>query len=259
MIDTRIMTLLAVATGAAAASWLREKFDPIPDPWEQAHRKYGTRNNGDDPRAELIVPGPLVRYQDHPNDSELWDLVEAGEDPLAGLSFEEAVRLDPRRVDATIQQPVGLAMKEVLGDSPQDQELRKMIYLRAMQMARQATGRLDARVLTDLQDGSWMGALLTARQFWPPGVREAIRQNWVRFEEAFDEAYSLAERAAGVARRNGDSEGNLAWRDYASVMTAQKDGLYRVTTPMLQGRRQGRRQLPYGRRMLPGPGGRGRR
>lgn len=86
-------------------------------------------------------------------DRDLWRLVVTGVDPLAGMRLQEAVRQDPRRVEAMMQQRLLLG----LGLRPGDPAcmLAGQAWGLRNRALREADGRITATALADTNELHW--------------------------------------------------------------------------------------------------------
>jgi len=159
-------------------------------------------------------------------DEQLWMLVESGQSPLAGMTFEQAARFDPRRIDAMVQQEMIVAMRGLVGWSPGEAELRKRLYLAASALIREHNdGAKPLGAMVSLQEETWRDALLGAAQMWPPPMHEIVRANYddeVGLGPAFGRAVAIAERAATVTRNTPD---NVEWTTMATVFREMDQGM----------------------------------
>ena len=184
-------------------------------------------------------------------DRQLWRLVEGGADVLAGMPFDEAARMDPRRVYAGIQQVIGAAMKQALPDDPMSRRLREALWLRSMLMIRtNFNGGVPLEALVSLQEESWSEAMLAGVSMWPPFARRAVLDQWPMFDRAFALAAGIADRAREALVFQGDNDGAALWRAMSDLIEEMGDGLRDALT--------GGAPAALGappRRRLPGPEG----
>jgi len=179
-------------------------------------------------------------------DAQLWDLVESGQDPLAGMRFDYAVKLDPRRIDAMMQQVVLQAFKEALpAAAAYDGGMRQQLYLVSSDLVRSNfDGRKPVAALVSMQEDTWARALLGSSRLWPGLVWRGISNNWDAIRQSFDEAQQIAQEAKRVARSVQPADGP-EWEVLADTFEEMKQALGHLLARELGG------PLPAG--VLPAP------
>jgi hypothetical protein len=140
------------------------------------------------------------------DDTQLWNLIQTNGDVLAGMSFEEALAQDPRRIDALVQQRVTNEFFRALARAPEGnlEQLLRHAYVLRNDALRQ-DGRISAEALAISMEQTWehYGKILDVawamRQPEAVRVREAILANGGEIRRAFREAADITRRAANVA------------------------------------------------------------
>lgn len=184
------------------------------------------------------------------SDDELWNLVSSGGDVLAGLAFEDAVVIDPRRVDALIQQRIAVQYDQVLHEAYADAnwqgheqervalqqviaQLNRYLYLLRLQGVREerngvvdAVGLVDSSEVTAENHGQLLEVstkmVRLDRQNNPtPASRmwDRFTTRYVDIARAFREAGEIAARAANAA---GDEESAQAWTRMGAIVEAMR-------------------------------------
>ena len=179
-------------------------------------------------------------------DTVIWEDIRssAGDDPISplrGMEFDTAVAVDPRRIDAMIQQRVSGPMYKVnrmVADAQDwtgheedraqlqrnEAYLDRYQYLLRMHLIRQNhNGEVDAEGLAQTFQLSWQSAskiLETSVKMVRPGTTaelmwNAIAQTFPDIQRNLREAQGLAERAAGSAP---DGESMEAWERYVELL-----------------------------------------
>jgi hypothetical protein len=205
----------------------------------------------EEPFAGTAVPQLRRRADVALPDTVLWGLIASQGDVLSGMTFEQAVVEDPRRIDALISQQIGLAFAEVFGvpAGPEAGEL----YLMGIDFARQAHGgELPVRALVSLVEENMDRALFATFPRMPVFARAELRRRLPVFDAALDAGAAIARRAQTIARARGLGEDSQAWRDLADYLEGHKDMIRHALAQGLPGP-VARPMLPLGRRMLPGP------
>jgi hypothetical protein len=235
-------------------------------PW-QGEPDFGSAAYDDDePQAQLIlaqqrrvVPRGQQRRQvarRRPqlpalSDALLHRLIVSGGDPLAGSTLAQAAKVDPRLVDALINQTIAAGMAQVLGRGRGGElPIQRDLYLLAMETMRQAgEGEITAQILASNRQENTDFVLNASVRRWPSHMKRAVRDGWNIIQASFADAKRMALQAARATRNTDD---NVAWRDYADELDHELAELDRALSPQLGGPVAGRRRLPPGRRLLPG-------
>lgn len=183
------------------------------------------------------------------SDQELWAKVISGQDPLAGMSIKQAVRLDPRRIDAAIRQAYYLAMHEGIPSDPQSRRFDEALYLMGLDLVRRHSGRkIRALPLVSIHEESWYKILAGTARTWPPQLKRYYQDNWDRIAAGFRQGQDIARQAMFAAGEQNLLEDAREWKVMADVLGEMRDGLYLVITtgtlPELPERVQQRAMLP---------------
>jgi hypothetical protein len=154
------------------------------------------------------------------SDEDLWGRITTADgDVLFGMSFEQAVCQDPRRIDARIQQILLAVLyrpvQDVRGVSDKERErILREFYLSVMRTLRARGGDLTAGVLAELYEEalSYYETVLDKIRKSPLRKKElefvfsSLEPEWVR---GFSEAVEVAKRAQSVAPGAAEA---LAWQ-----------------------------------------------
>lgn len=202
--------------------------DDVKSPEAQQHRSglMQSRRTLQD-RAEAELP-----------DEHLGRLLFSGGDVLAGMSFEQAVNVDPRRVDALITQRVNQAFEPIMG--PPNPMAPQMYASMMADLRRVSGGRLTVGAITGLVERNLDNTMFRALPMLPPQVREAIKRQLPSFEVSFEEAAEIAREAAFVATSSSD---RMDWTSFADYLRGHPAQMRIALTGALPG--------PATRRMLP--------
>ena len=186
-------------------------------------------------RAELQLP-----------DERLADILfDRDGDVLGGMTFERAVKQDPRRVDAKISQRIGEAFEQVFGPHQGD-PFMKGLYLQGLQFARQThEGRVPVKAMVSLVEENLNRALYNTFPRMPHDARIILRRSQPIFDAAFADA---ARMAAQASRAAAGTEDGPEWRALAEILAEHPQHMRRALAEALPG--------PVGPRdrMLGGPG-----
>jgi len=186
-------------------------------------------------RAELQLP-----------DERLADILfDRDGDVLGGMTFERAVKQDPRRVDAKISQRIGEAFEQVFGPHQGDPAM-KSLYLQGLDLARQThEGQVPVKALVSLVEENLNRALYTTFPRMPHDARTVLRRSQPIFDAAFADA---ARMAAQASRAAAGTEDGPEWRALAEILAEHPQHMRRALGEVLPG--------PVGPRdrMLGGPG-----
>lgn len=158
-------------------------------------------------------------------DAALWGRILTNHDVLAGMTFDQAVNADPRRIEARIQQAVLLELYATLnaarGDTPHEQMMKQSYLLRNADIRARNDGQITAPALARANEAAWHHYAEVMRVVFEMKMPEAhmMRQAMVRNRDAifraFREAVEVAERAAGASAQPEDSQ---AWLQMATIL-----------------------------------------
>lgn len=143
-------------------------------------------------------------------DGQLWDLIASGGDVLCGMTVDQAVVADPRRIEALILQrivrPLTLAVVKVsrpwMPVETIDQEL-KNAYIRRNNFLRQSDG-LTVAALARANCSAWRQSSRTFLDACRSGTAEGdmiialLRGNRRDIARAFDECHALIQAACAA-------------------------------------------------------------
>lgn len=176
------------------------------------------------------------------SDEELWHRLVSGLDPIAPMSFGQAVVSDPRRIDALMGQKVLVAMQQLMpGGSP---ELARAAWMDA---ARAAGGiNRPLKAIVDVHELNWEPYFqaLHGQARFPPGLQRQAP----RIRQAFDSAVAVGREAAATAAAMGEEEDAALWTRLADVYQAMGDAMVAA----MEGRPPAPRLAP-GAPQLPAP------
>lgn len=167
-------------------------------------------------------------------DEELWRRIVAEEDVLVGMNFEEACTVDPRRVEALIEQRIVNDVYSVMGHVHQGatRDYLRQGYLIRNDALRAENGRVTLQGLLDYRRDTWsyfsklldtaqkMGArdrTLPAARMW-----QAFTDHQDTVRRAFRESIEVTNRAALVAPTEQDAAG---WAEIGAILTNMYDGI----------------------------------
>lgn len=234
--------------------------------------KRGGRNDGEiepqggfglGPVRQVAFPQLRQRAEIALPDAQLGRLTFRHGDVLAGMTFERAVKEDPRRIDSLIHQEMGDAFEEVFGQGGPltPSPMMEQMHLQGLQMARDAGGgELTVAALVSLVEENMNRSLFASVPWMPEDVKAQLRRNMPAIERAVERAAQIADRAARVSSGTTD---NPEWRALAEVLREHPMHLQRALVQALPGPapRPGQRMVggPGQFRALPGPGRRGDR
>lgn len=142
------------------------------------------------------------------SDAELWGIIAHGGDLLHGMSFEDAVLRDPRRVFGLVQQAIFNGMSSAAGaigggGDPMSDRLNEAMYLMGMDLVRKTyKGETPIAGLSRLLEESWANMLEVTARTWPEFVRQAFASRWPVIQRGFKEARGIVGRARVVSRRH---------------------------------------------------------
>jgi len=199
-------------------------------------------------RAEIALP-----------DAQLGRMTFRHGDVLAGMTFEQAVKADPRRIDSLIHQEMGNAFEEIFGEGGPltPGPMMERMHLQGLEMAREAGGgELTVAALVSLVEENMNRSLYASVPWMPEGVKAQLRRNMPTIERAVERAAQIADRAARVSSGTSD---NPEWRALAEILRDHPNHLNRALVQALPGPapRPGQRMVggPGALRGLPGPRG----
>lgn len=218
----------------------------------EASRRRGGRNDadivGDDgvsfdphrPAAQM----QLGRRAQERAEAELPDLELArrlfsGGDVLAGMPFDQAVNVDPRRVDALIAQRVNRVFAPILG--PPNPAAPQMYAAAMADLRKICGGHLTVSAITGLVERNLDDSMFRIFPMLPAAVRDAIRRQLPAFEVAFAEAADVAREAAFSATSPAD---RMDWTSLADYLRGHPAQMRIALTGALQ--------PPAGMRMIGG-------
>jgi hypothetical protein len=182
-------------------------------------------------------------------DYTLWALIKGDGDVLAGVTFEDAVLEDPRRVDALVWQAIDAGYREAGMEFPEEPGTN--IYEQGMNVLRARDGAVTARGIADLTLDNLDRTVFFHHM--PSYMRQALRRNIHFVDQGIDNAVAVVKRAAAVARRNHRGADNVAWNEMAEALTEHKGTIRAALAEHLPGPVGQRRALGFGRPMIQGP------
>ena len=157
------------------------------------------------------------------SDEDLWDRIVSDSDTLAGMSFEEAVRSDPRRIDARVQQAVlntFFAAINVLGRTQNYGELMQHAYLVRMAGFRE-NGSITASELANAlkEDWSYYSEILSVafamKSVQATQLQQALFDHRDAIFRGFREAHEVLETAGNMSTIDSDRQ---AWLQMDGVI-----------------------------------------
>jgi len=160
------------------------------------------------------------------SDADLWQRISTGGNVLGEMTFDQAVRTDPRRIDALIQQRVvGEFLDALDAADTTATTIAQHAYLQGYTELRDQHGQLSAPILATALEGVWEDyRKVLQRALWPmagagraeaQALQQAIVDNAERIHQAFTEATTIAARAAGAAASDEDK---TAWRSVTETI-----------------------------------------
>jgi hypothetical protein len=212
--------------------------------------------------------GQLVRAQSHGGhlqarrsaemqlpDRQLARRIFSDGDVMGRMTFAQAARHDPRRVDALISQRIGRAFREVFGRGPGPEG--EQLYLMGVDLARKSNqGAMPVKAIVSLVEENLDRALFSTFPRMPPPVKRQLRDQMPVFEEAFMDAGKIARDAMFAAE---DPEDRREWKALAEYLEGHPAQMRVALADALPGP-AGRPAMAQGRqRMLPAPRGGGNR
>lgn len=186
------------------------------------------------------------------SDKELWRIIARGGNPLMGMSFDRAVREDPRRIDALIRQAYYRSMHRQLPTDPMSARLDEGLYLMGIQAVRNSSGGAAPTLpLISVHEENWYTVLGGTARTWPSFVRRTLLNDWGAISASFKEARQIAHRAELSASSQGLISDAQEWGAFQEVIEDMADGLHEALVtgmaPELPGpvhaRLEGRRLL----------------
>jgi len=195
-------------------------------------------------------------------DTQLFQAINAGQEVLGGMSFDDAVRLDPLRIEALVHQRIHACFYRALGfpggagPSPMGQ---LEAFLERNEAYRQLHGHLTSALIADSLERNWeqFSILLTRACMGAagghPGFQQLVGcyiQNIQDLMRGIREGIEIAQRAAGVAGRLGLEDDVDGWRRVATVIRVMGEFFEQsVLAPVRPGagivRHQGRYEPGY--------------
>lgn len=188
-------------------------------------------------------------------DQQIWSMVTTGQNPLGSMSIAQAVKLDPRRIDAAIRQCYYLPMQAVMPRHPRADAMNEALYLLGMDLIRKhSDGKAPTLPLVSIHEESWYKTLAGTVATWPQMARDLILNNWDDVSEGFSRGQAIAREAMYEAGKQGMNAEASEWRAMEGILGEMRDGFHTVLTtgrlPALPDRVQQRAMLPG-----PAPGG----
>jgi 5-carboxymethyl-2-hydroxymuconate isomerase len=211
---------------------------------ELSRRRRGGRN--EEVEAQLLVGQGMVPYSPprrqaaaqlqrdgeaqrraelEMSDQELANRTWRGGDVLGGMSFEEAVRVDPRRIGGLVAQELFPILKDFAAS----------LIARADQAygdIRRNYGSTSAYALVDTDVSN--DALRQLLRIKYGRNKPALREDWPVLQEALKGADEVCRRAAMVSVRDEDRHAWSRYRDYFRDALDQLDEML-AATPRLGG------------------------
>lgn len=181
-------------------------------------------------------------------DTQLWDRIVSGQDPLAGMSIAQAVKLDPRRVDAAIRQAIWQGMSRRMGNDSQSNELNRALYCMGLDAVRAAgDGKVNTMPLVSVHEENWWRMLGGTSATWPSFVRRQMLDDWTSVAGGFERARQVA-REAELAAAGQALPDAREWVAMQEVLSDMQNGLRVVletgVVPEIPERVQARALLP---------------
>ena len=174
-------------------------------------------------------PRGLVRHG--MSDQDLWRLIVTGGNPLQGTSLDQAVREDPRRIDAMIRQAYYRAMHRKMPTDPMSAKLDEGLYLVGMQAVRNASGGAAPTMpLISVHEENWYNVLGGTAHTWPPIVRQILRRDWAAIATGFAQGRQIAHKAEVSASSQGLSQDAQEWVAFQDVLKDMEEALRHVVT-----------------------------
>jgi hypothetical protein len=140
------------------------------------------------------------------SDENLWDRIVTDSDPFVGMSFDEAARMDPRRVDARVQQAVlntFYAAINTLGRTRNYGEMMQHAYLARMEAFRaKSGGQITAEDLASAMTEDWtyysqvLSTAFAMKSETAVRLQQALYDNRGSIHRAFREASEVLQRAS---------------------------------------------------------------
>lgn len=182
-------------------------------------RRTGSSNDGDDVDSQILDYGisnqnssrgalqsrhaAQARAQAAMPDGQLARRAYLGGNLLEGMSFEEAVNADPRRIDGLITQEIA----PLFGPAPSDID---HLYTHAAQDLRSSSGgRMTARALVDVLTRN--DAIVMRFAMLP---KSTLMEMLPDIEERMGRAAAIARKAARYASRPDDRHSWMELHDY---------------------------------------------
>lgn len=160
-------------------------------------------------------------------DANLYDQMAADGDVLAGMTFDEAVARDPRRIEALVDQRVTNDFYRALSYLREGvtADLMRQAYLHRNRQLRAEHGPITAVSLcahrTDIWENHYQKVLEVAVKMRRPGVPaetfwQAVTDNAATLRRAFRESHEIANRASFAAVSQEESD---AWAQIGVLIT----------------------------------------
>lgn len=184
--------------------------------------------------AEAVVRAAPTGLAEIDEDRRLWEAIEGVGDPLGEMSFDQAVRIAPLRIEALVHQRVHRAFHAIYGLGPGGMGpagmggLQAETYRLRNGTLREVHGRVTASAIADSLLRNWedySGILVgQCRMAERAGQRAAFTRFFAAhlpdLRRAFTEARAIALRASEATGEEQDQE---AWRNVATAMRAMGD------------------------------------
>jgi hypothetical protein len=171
-------------------------------------------------------PTPVGPHEFGLNDLDLWNLVYTGRNPLVGVSFEQAVLQDPRRIFGLIEQQLFEGISGIVRQPPEVVRMQLALQLEKFDWLRQRhDGQLPLSALVTFEDAYAPIAMEMSVREMPDEARAAMRAGVGRIANAFDGSKLIADRAAWIARRSGASSDAMLWEELSESIDAMEHRL----------------------------------
>ena len=166
---------------------------------------------------------PVAGLEQGLTDGDLWARIASDSDTLAGMTFEEAVRTDPRRIDARVQQAVLIVFYtaiNLLGRTQRYAELLEHTYLLQMTHLR-SNGPITAPGLAEAMEQNWghyseiMAVAFSMKNEQAVKLQQALVKHQGAIFRGFREATEVLERAQSMAIGDADQQ---AWMQMAALI-----------------------------------------
>lgn len=162
------------------------------------------------------------------SDPQLWQKVITGQDPMAGMSMKQAVKLDPRRIDAKIRQCYYIPMHRGIPSDPMSRQYDEALYLMGMNLINNnvGPGAVQTLPLISLHEESWYRILQGTAKTWPPQLRRMLLSRWPEISEGFSCAQDVAAQARAAAVSLNMTREAQEWQAMIGVLGQMRDALH---------------------------------